>query len=397
MRRVVIVMFFGLFFACNVFVHTVDAAPPEIAADLQRELVAGIAELKIPGAVMTIANDAGDAWTGVAGVAQYPGTPMTADLNFFIGSVTKTMTATIILQLVEEGKLGLDAPLESVLPGSVVNADIVTIRHLLEMRSGLGNYSLNEEFLALITADPLHDWTPEELIAYSNWEVAKPDTVFEYNNANYILLGMVIEKITGKSFEENIQTRIVVPLGLERTYASSLPSILLPHAHGYLFDEGEVKDFTGGISPSTAWAAGSVVSTAASTVRWVKALVNGELLSPAMQAERLNFLPTGREGVRYGLGIMDWTGAVGHNGDYNTIYTAWAAKYKGWNIAVLCNGQAVGGDGNSTATKLFWYIADRVDFTQPVPMGAAWLAPAFFGLLAVLGVYLKRRSARASV
>ena len=91
--------------------HTVDAAPPEIAADLQRELVAGIAELKIPGAVMTIANDAGDAWTGVAGVAQYPGTPMTADLNFFIGSVTKTMTATIILQLVEEGKLGLGRPL----------------------------------------------------------------------------------------------------------------------------------------------------------------------------------------------------------------------------------------------------------------------------------------------
>ncbi len=395
MRRVVIVIFFGLFFACNFFVHAVDAATPEIAADLQRELVAGIAELKIPGAVMTIANDAGDAWTGVAGVAQYPGTPMTADLNFYIASVTKTLTATIVLQLVEEGKLGLDAPLESVLPGIVVNADIITIRHLLEMRSGLGNYGKNEEFMTQLEANPLREWKPEELVAYSNWEVAKPDTVFDYNNANYILLGMIIEKITGSSYAENVRTRIVVPLGLERTYAASSPIITLPHAHGYIYDDGELLDITSAASPSPAWSAGCVVSTAAATLRWVKALVNGELLSPAIQAERMKFLPSEYEGYSYGLGIFNYSNAIGHDGNYNNMQTSWATKYKGWYVVLLCNGQAVGGDDNSSATSLFWYIADRVDFTQPVPMGAAWLAPAFFVLLAVLGVYLKRRSARA--
>ena len=156
-------------------------------------------------------------------------------------------------------------------------------------------------------------------------------------------------------------------------------------------------DITSAASPSPAWSAGCVVSTAAATLRWVKALVNGELLSPAIQAERMKFLPSEYEGYSYGLGIFNYSNAIGHDGNYNNMQTSWATKYKGWYVVLLCNGQAVGGDDNSSATSLFWYIAGKVDFTQPVPMGAVWLAPAFFVLLAVLGVYLKRRFARASV
>lgn len=388
MYRLTPVLLVGILLFCGMLAHKAEAVTQHLSENLQRELENGIEALEIPGAVLMIESETGDSWSGAAGVAQYPDEAMTTDLNFYIGSVTKSLTATIILQLVDEGLLELDEPLENVLPGIVVNASNITIRHLLEMRSGLGNYSYNETFLELLAAEPLRVWTPEELIAYSNEQVAEPDTVFTYNNANYILLGMIIEEITGNSFAENVSTRIVAPLGLERTYVPDSPTILLPHAHGYTQDGGTWRDFTDGIDPSSAWAAGSVISTPAETVRWVKALVEGELISSAMQTERLNFLPASQNGGQYGLGIMDWSGAVGHNGDYNTMFTSWATKYKGWYIALLCNGRTPDGDASSSAAVLFWYIANRVELTQPVALGGPWLEFAFFSLLVLLGIRL---------
>lgn len=91
---------------------------------------------------------------------------------------------------------------------------------------------------------PLRVWEPKELIGYANKTVTAPDTVYSYNNANYILLGMIIEKLTEKSYAENIQTRIAEPLGLTKTYLLTTFPIAAPHAHGYSNDEGSLEDRT---------------------------------------------------------------------------------------------------------------------------------------------------------
>lgn len=133
---------FLLSLACILFcTGSALAVPAQFAVNLQKELDSGISTLKIPGAVVVVTNDAGNTWTGVSGVAQYPNTSMTADLSLPIASVTKTMTSTIILQLVDEDKLTLDTVVESIFPGIVVNSSNITIRHLLSMRSGLGDYN----------------------------------------------------------------------------------------------------------------------------------------------------------------------------------------------------------------------------------------------------------------
>ncbi len=330
--------------------------------DLQRELEVSLQHLKIPGAIVVVENDAGSKWTGVAGVAEYPDTPMTADLSLYIASVTKTMTATIVLQLVDQGKLTLDTVLESLFPGIVVNSSKITMRHLLGMHSGLGSYLSNPQFLKILSDTPKRVWTPAELVEYSNWEVAAPGTVFDYNNANYILLGMIIEKLTGISYAENIRTRIVVPLGLQRTYVQESLQIPFPHAHGYNYDEGVLRDATYSIDPSPAGAAGSVVSTGRELMQWVKALIRGDLISSQMQKERLDLKPTANPNMTYGLGILSWNGAIGHNGEYYTYFTAWAGRYKGWYVTILCNGQALGGNDKSSALGVFFWLRDHVTF-----------------------------------
>src|SRR5262249_28790869 len=164
--------------------------------------------------------------------------PMSLGDYFRIGSNTKTMTSTVILQLVEEGKLKLDDPIAKYIPG-VPNGDKVTITNLSEMRSGLYSYSFDPAFNATLDKDPQKAWTPEELlkIAFSHPVNGPPGQTFDYSNTNIILLGLVIEKLTGMSASEAFQKRLFDPLGLTHTPLpartdSALPD---PHPQGYMF------------------------------------------------------------------------------------------------------------------------------------------------------------------
>ena len=272
---------------------------------------------------------------------------MRADDYFRVGSNTKTMTATVILQLVQEGRLRLDDPVSAYYSG-VPNGDTITIAQLLDMRSGLPNYTYDPAFVQ----QPQKAWQPEELLALSFAKPVDfpPGAAFEYSNTNYILLGLVIERVTGMAASEAFQRRIFEPLGLEHTSLPALSDNQIPgpHPHGYMFltdgatldnieltpDEQaaalagtlEPNDVTEW-NPSPGWTAGSAISTAEDMAVYTKALVTGGLLDDKTQQARLASIrpvdPSKPDGPGYGLGLARIPpNLIGHDGQipgYTTL------------------------------------------------------------------------------
>ena len=212
--------------------------------------------------------------------------PPRADTHFRIASNTKTMTAAVIMQLAQESKLGLNDPVSKYVPG-VPNGDNITIAQLLEMRSGLYNYTNDPIISATIDTDPAKVWTPAELlaIAFAHPPNFPPGAKFEYDNTNYALLGLVAEKVDGKPLAQAMQDRLFSPLGLQHTLlpASTANTLPEPYSHGYLYGSSSValvgeppyspevqaaaragtllpKDYTE-VNHSFAAAAGGVIST----------------------------------------------------------------------------------------------------------------------------------------
>ena len=297
----------------------------------------------IPGSVVLIASPSQGDWTGTFGTGTLgEQVPMSVDDHFRIGSNTKTMTSTVILQLVQEGKLGLDDPIGKYIPG-VPNGDQITISELSEMRSGLYSYSFDPGFNQTLDEQPQKAWTPQELIdiAFKHPVNFAPGTQYEYSNTNIILLGMLIEQLTGMSASEAFQQRIFTPLGLKNT---SLPaaddaSIPDPHPQGYSFGSNTSTIDTYALptadqpaalagtllpnnetdaNPSWAWTAGGAISTVGDMKTYVEALVEGGLLNADMQKIRLESLkpsdPSNPGGADYGLGIAKLGPLIGHDG-----------------------------------------------------------------------------------
>jgi D-alanyl-D-alanine carboxypeptidase len=317
---------------------------PAYALKLEKELPAVLKANAIPGALVLIRSPEKGDWTGTFGTAVLgKDVPMTLADHFRIGSNTKTMTSTVILQLVEEGKLKLSDPISKFRP-DVPDGKNITIEDLSEMRSGLFSYTFDEGFNEAIDRHPRKAWTPNELlkIAFSHPSPGTPGGEFEYNNTNIALLGVVIQKLTGMSASAAFKQRIFEPLGLTHTYLPGrkdwkLPS---PHAQGYQFGtnvetissyavpKAKLKAALNGTylpnndtgaSPSWAWTAGGAVSTPADLATYAQALGGGGLLSPKMQKLRLASLkPLSADsppGVEYGLGLAQFApGIIGHDG-----------------------------------------------------------------------------------
>ena len=312
--------------------QTASALKPIDQTALQSLVDTTIKELLIPGAVVLLRTPQGD-FTAASGTTQLgtrnrPG----ADTHFRIASNTKTMTAAVILQLAQEGKLRLSDPVSKYVPG-VPNGDNITIAQLLEMRSGLYNYTNDPELSASIDRDPTKIWTPQELlaIAFARPPNDPPGTKYEYNNTNYALLGLIAEKVDSKPLAQVMRDRLFGPLGMQRTElpASTVNTIPEPYSHGYLYGSSSValegeppysaevqaaaragtllpKDYTG-VNHSFAAAAGGVISTANDLATWIKALVAGRVLDPAYQRRWLDSLKpedsSKPEGQKYGYGI----------------------------------------------------------------------------------------------
>jgi D-alanyl-D-alanine carboxypeptidase len=232
---------------------------------------------------------------------------MRPEARLRVGSITKTVVSTIALQLVGERRLSLDDTVERWQPGLIPGGAQITVRQLLNHTSGIFNYTDDEALLEEILADPERQWKPQELIAVANTHppLFAPGTGWSYSNTNYIVAGLILERVTHRSVAQLIEQRIVRPLQLRNTYfPQRSPEIAGYHARGYVpptvTGDGYL-DVTR-IAPSAPGAAGALISNVNDLRRFYRALLGGDLLRPAQLAQMKELVPLD-EGFGYGLGL----------------------------------------------------------------------------------------------
>ncbi|BCJ66144.1 serine hydrolase domain-containing protein [Polymorphospora rubra] len=316
-------------------------------------------------------------WHGSSGSAELRGTlPVDAGGWFRIGSVTKTFTATVILQLVGERRIRLDDPVERWLPGLVPDGDGITLRQLLDFTSGLHNYT-DDLDLAEVARDRFRRWTPQEIVARATRHAPRfaPGTSRAYCNTSYILLGMVIAKVTGATYDTEVERRVLRPLGIRRTLVPGAADVLPePHAHGYLVIGGRPLDVAA-YDASHAGAAGGMVSTAGDLNRFFRALLTGELLRPAEMRLMQTVVPTTAPTVGGGLGIARVTlpngaavwGKDGGTFGYYTFSFHTAQAYRQLTVSVT--------DLTGARTRTHELLAGIAEVFGPEVPAAADLAP----------------------
>jgi D-alanyl-D-alanine carboxypeptidase len=292
-------------------------------------------ELMLPGTMVLLRTPQGEFVFGYGATELGGTTPPRADTHFRIASNTKTMTAAVIVLLAQEGKLRFDDPVSKYVSG-VPNGDNITISELLKMRSGLFNYTTTPELAESLDHDPARVWTTEELlaIAFKHPPVFAPGTEYDYCNTNYVLLGLIAEKVEGGPLARIFQDRLFGPLGMKDTLlpARTSNTIPAPYATGYLYGSSSYaladapypadliaaaragtlrpNDDTGQ-NPSYAFAAGGVISTADDLGTWMRALVGGKILDADYQRQWLDSPepedPSKPPGQKYGYGIAQMT------------------------------------------------------------------------------------------
>jgi D-alanyl-D-alanine carboxypeptidase len=310
------------------------AAPAE--ATTKPQLHAGLARLVaqdgFPGAEAVVRDPDGHWTSTTAGVGDVAtGARVPANGRVRLGSNSKVFVATVMLQLVAQGKVRLDAPVETYLPGVVRGPDYsgkhITVRELLQHTSGLPDYVpvvLGPKF-----ADVQHRYfDPYELLsaAFGQKALFKAGTSWEYSNTNYVLAGLIVQRVTGRPLGEEIQRRILTPLHLKDTTFPAPGSQAIPgqHPHGYDADKAgqPLRDVTV-MDPSWGWSAGSMIGTPRDLDTFLLALLHGKLLPKAELAMMQHTVSThGRlwPGARYGLGLISTPLscgglAWGHGGD----------------------------------------------------------------------------------
>ncbi|MEU8527716.1 serine hydrolase domain-containing protein [Streptomyces sp. NPDC048629] len=325
--------------------HDKDDCPPgglgpELTARLDKAIEDVRKEAGIPGVVVGLWMPGQGSYVRATGVADtVMGRPMPVDTYVRIGSETKTFTVTALLELVDEHRIGLDDPISKYIKG-VPNGDRITLRQLAEMRSGLFPYTSDPDFIHDLLSNPQRYFTPQEVLAYGykHDNTFEPGQEFQYSNSNLVLLGLVVEKVSGHRLAEFIHRRVLRPAHLRHTLFPKGPEFPEPHAHGYTDQtlSGATEDATDW-NPSWAWAAGAMISNLHDLRSWAETLATGKLLSPETQAQRLKTLPTGFPGTTYGLGILETNGWIGHNGSlpgYETV-TVYLPSKKATLVVIL--------------------------------------------------------------
>ena len=297
-----------------------DALPPETQLATLNLMTKALAEHQTPGAIVGV-------WApghGVAMIAAGLGelataTPIALDDHVRIASITKTFIATVVLQLVGEGKLGLEDRLGDYVEG-IPNGAAITLRQMLGMRSGIFDY-LGLPIISLAyTNNPTMDYTPEhalDVIRQRNQADFAPGASHRYSNSNYLLLGLILEHVTGQSLATLISDRIIAPLGLTGTSFPTSAELPTPFAHGYDAPAATapLRDVSAQ-NPAITWAAGAMVSTLLDLKIWAGALATGALLTPELHAAQMDIATetTAAGTFGYGLGVLSVNGMVGHNG-----------------------------------------------------------------------------------
>lgn len=297
---------------------TVPGGPP---AGLQRAADRLVAD-GVPGVIIMTRRGQRVSHV-VAGLAdKATGQLMQPQDRVHVASITKTFVATLVLQLAAEGRLSLNDSVQKWLPGVIRGPGYhparITIRQLLQHTSGIPDYASAQGFLTEQSLE--QTWQPQQLVDLA-LQQGPPVRGWLYSNTNYILLGMIIQKVTGQSPITEISRRIVEPLGLHGTsFPLTSTQIPAPYAHGYY----EGQDVTNVVNPSSTWTAGAMISTVDDVARFYRALLTGRLLPPAQHRELLAAIPVDDTGElfaeNYGLGIyrvpLSCGTAWGHDGGY---------------------------------------------------------------------------------
>ncbi len=265
--------------------------------------------------------------------------PVDPTVAWNIGSATKTFVAVVVLQLAEEGRIDLDTGIDGYLP-DLRAAHRITPRQLLNHTSGLGEY-LDQP---AVVNDPLRHWTPADLIAVAEagGRVGEPGGPHRYSNTNYIILGEIIEQVTGNPWADEVHARIAEPLGM--THTSQITDTA---ASGYDMIDGSFVDVTHNFDPSVGGAAGGLQSTNRDLLAFATALADGTLLPPESQAVMQTFLPAedlSQFGIDHGYGLgleryaMDGMTVIGHmgTGKVGSSYVGYDAE-RGTAVVVTTN------------------------------------------------------------
>lgn len=254
--------------------------------------------------------------TGIANIAE--STPMDDEMLFRIGSNTKTFTNTVMLQLVDDGLLSTEDFLSTNVP-DFPRSDEITMRMLGDMRSGIKSYTNTQEFYDEWLNNSLRVWTTDELLDISSGYplLFDPGTSFDYSNSNTVMIGKVIEILSGNTLKQEIHSRIIDKLDLHNTnYHASGSDMPGYHARGYFTDDFDPSwpDVTEAWDVSWAQAAGGMVSNVHDMKVYVEALVKGGLLSDSIQQLRLSSFPIMHGDSSYGIGLFTVHSFIGHNG-----------------------------------------------------------------------------------
>lgn len=264
--------------------------------------------------------------------------PLQVNDHFRAGSTTKTLITVIVMQLKEEGKLSLDQAVDTILQGVLQTESTITIRHLLNHRSGLEDYlwvaDEGQPMLSKFDSAPDQWFAPRFLVRKGIQADVRfaPGEGFYYSNTNYILLGLIIEKVTGASMSDVINDRILQPLNMKQTHFPETFTINKPHANGHskLTKDlqpsehiiSEYKD----LNVSLAWTAGALISTPVDLNRFMFGLLNHQIISNNSLEDMMTFKETGDDGQYYGFGLYQFKDqqktAIGHPGGisgYETV------------------------------------------------------------------------------
>jgi D-alanyl-D-alanine carboxypeptidase len=279
-----------------------------------------MAKERIPGVSVGVWVPGRGSWVRSFGVAnRSTRARMRSDLHVRIASITKTFVATAVLQLVDRGRLRLEDRLDKFVKG-IPNGDEITIREVLGMTAGIYDYTMDDGFTRRFDRNRLASWSPKQAIAIvkKHGPDFSPGERVSYSDSNYILLGLIIEKLTRRPVEKVIKTQILDRLGMKQTSFPTTPRIPRPFARGYFAGhngKGPLRDFTA-INPNLAWTAGAMISTLRDLRTWARALATGRLLKEPTHRAQVSFRQIPNPGlyVGYGLGAFNIAGFVGHNG-----------------------------------------------------------------------------------
>jgi D-alanyl-D-alanine carboxypeptidase len=304
-----------------------------MAARLDRALAGAQKSLALPGVQATVIFPDGSTWTGSRGLADVSARrKVTADTPFAIASVSKTFTSALVLRYVDRGLIRLDDRLSRWLP-SWPNASRITIRMLLNHTSGIPDFFKNPKFDLALNRDKKRVWTMQEVLKgfVPAGAVFPPGKGWAYSNTNFVLLGLVAEKVGGDTWAHLVRSELIDPLGLSSTYVQAVGHPAVPPARAYRMIAGthgpvlQVRTDGTDVVPFTsvataAGSAGAIASTTQDLARWARALYEGDVLTAATRRQMLTFVKASSYGTvtSYGLGVsrVRFQGRVayGHTG-----------------------------------------------------------------------------------